>query len=85
MRKHTQNVLLDSGLFVGMLGLIGTGSIIYFVLPPGSRKDTFIALTRHEWGDIHFWIALGFTILVVIHLCLHFKWICSSYLKKRKS
>lgn len=84
MRKHTQNVFLDACLFIEMLALIGTGIILYFVLPPGSRQDTFVALTRHQWGDIHFWIAAVFTALILLHLVMHSKWVMSSYFKKNK-
>ncbi|HBQ60079.1 MAG TPA: hypothetical protein DD671_10775, partial [Balneolaceae bacterium] len=81
MRKHTQNVLLDVCLFVGFIGLIATGIILYFVLPPGSRQDTFAVLTRHQWGDIHFWIAAAFTAFIALHLTLHASWLKSSYFR----
>lgn len=84
MRKHTQNVFLNTGLFIEMLGLIATGVILHFVLPAGSRQETFGTLTRHQWGEIHFWIATVFTVFVVIHLCFHAKWISGSYFKNRK-
>ncbi|WP_395078613.1 DUF4405 domain-containing protein [Gracilimonas sp.] len=84
MRKHTQNVFLDAGLFIVMIALIGTGVVLHFVLPPGSRQEIFVGLTRHQWGELHFWIATLFTAFVVIHLWLHIKWISSSYFKKGK-
>ncbi|MCA9398174.1 MAG: DUF4405 domain-containing protein, partial [Candidatus Omnitrophica bacterium] len=57
------------------------------VLPPGSgggeifyagrRRsfDVFMGLTRHEWGDIHFYISIVFLILLLIHIILHWGWI----------
>jgi hypothetical protein len=32
-------------------------------------------MTRHEWGDIHFWIAVSLVAFVLLHLALHFGWI----------
>ena len=64
--------------------------MLKFILPPGSGRvemlfkesgrfektiDVFMGLTRHEWGQIHFYIALIFLILLIIHLVLHWKWI----------
>jgi cytochrome b561 len=84
MRKHTQNAYLDIILLIGMIGLIFTGVILHFILPPGSHQNTFIDLSRHEWGELHFWVAAIFTILIVIHLILHSKWIAGSYFKIKK-
>ena len=36
MKKITWNFIVDCGSLIAMLGLIVTGSIIKFVLPPGS-------------------------------------------------
>ena len=83
MRKHTQQVVIDGFLFVSMLALIGTGIVLEFILPPGSGQQLAVWLTRHEWGSVHFWIAVFFTASVLIHLCLHLKWIITSYFKKK--
>lgn len=32
-------------------------------------------LTRHEWGDIHYYLALGLMAILAFHLFLHWKWI----------
>jgi len=37
-------------------------------------------MTRHEWGDIHFYLAIGFVILMVVHIILHWSRI-KSYFK----
>jgi len=38
------------------------------------------SMTRHEWGDIHFYLAALFVILMVVHIILHWTWI-KSYFK----
>jgi hypothetical protein len=32
-------------------------------------------LTRHEWGNIHFWTAIGLMGALSLHLVLHWRWI----------
>lgn len=42
----------------------------------GSRPVTVVwGLSRHEWGSIHYWIALGLMGVLAVHLVLHWKWI----------
>ncbi|UCE98925.1 MAG: DUF4405 domain-containing protein [Planctomycetota bacterium] len=80
--------------FVNLLGLAFTGFIIKYILPPGTGgcgrlcrggcgrahiKD-FWSMTRHEWGDIHFYLAVLFVALMVVHLVLHWNWI-KNYVK----
>jgi hypothetical protein len=44
--------------------------------PPGSNKTLSLrGLTRHQWGDIHFWISLGLLVVIAVHLALHWNWI----------
>jgi hypothetical protein len=32
-------------------------------------------MTRHEWRNIHFYFALFFLTLMVVHILLHWSWI----------
>lgn len=42
----------------------------------GSRPITVVwGISRHEWGSIHYWIALGLMSVLAVHLLLHWKWI----------
>jgi hypothetical protein len=34
-----------------------------------------MGLTRHEWGNIHFWTAIGLMAALSLHLALHGRWI----------
>lgn len=87
MRKHSQNVIIDGILFLCLMVLLGTGLIMYWVLPAGSRGEVFLNYTRHEWGNLHFWVAMAFTIVIIFHLSLHFSWIVNSYrpFKKKRN
>ncbi|MBN1824925.1 MAG: DUF4405 domain-containing protein [Candidatus Eisenbacteria bacterium] len=76
MRKNDWNFLVDAAALAALLLLLSTGILIRYVLPAGSGH--FLALwgmDRHEWGTVHFWIAVVFLALMAIHLVLHWSWI----------
>ena len=41
----------------------------------GGGELTFWAISKHTWIDIHDWVAVALTVLVIIHVILHWKWI----------
>jgi hypothetical protein len=89
MKRATINFIVDLISFCNLLGLAFTGSIMKWVLPPGTggygrgfrggRGTAEIkylwSMTRHEWGAIHFYLALLFVALMVVHIILHWTWI----------
>ncbi|MDH4238329.1 MAG: DUF4405 domain-containing protein [Phycisphaerae bacterium] len=94
MKRGTLNFIIDLISFINMVCLAVTGFIIRYILPPGSgglghgfrggRETGQIkelwSMTRHEWGYIHFCLALLFVSLMVLHIVLHWGWI-KSYFK----
>lgn len=84
MRKHTQNVYIDIVSFICITLLLLTGILLRYILPQGSRGESFLGLTRHEWGDVHFWVAVVFAIIITIHLILHLPWIKAALFKQAK-
>jgi hypothetical protein len=76
------NFILDIGSFVCLLSLISTGVLLHFILPPRSGRLTIWNFTRHEWGDVHFYLASSFVALLTIHLFLHGHWIRNIFAKK---
>ena len=97
MKRSSVNFIIDLVAFLDILGLIVTGFIIKYILPPGSggrgrmlrggrgageEIRSLCSMTRHEWGDIHFYFAVVFTALVVVHIVLHWGWI-KAYVKSR--
>ncbi len=79
MRRLFDNLLIDVAAAALMIGMLSTGYILRFPLPPGSNKSlTLWGLTRHQWGDAHFWISLGLLAVILLHLCLHWQWIVIS-------
>jgi len=78
MRKDTLNYIVDLFALLVMLGMVGTGLLIKYQLPPGSRGGhgmTLWGLDRHEWGDVHFWLAVALAALLVLHVALHWTWV----------
>ncbi len=94
MKRNTLNFIVDLLSFILLIGLAVTGIIIKVVLPPGSgghgrelhggrggeHIKTLLSMSRHDWGDIHFYLSVVFVILMIMHIILHFKWI-TGYVK----
>lgn len=76
MQKTLINTLVDLAVAFILLGMLMTGYVIKFPLPPGTNKKWMLwGLTRHQWGEIHFWISAVLLVLIVVHICLHWTWI----------
>jgi hypothetical protein len=62
--------------------MILTGLIMRFALPPGSGNRRLLwSMGRHEWGDVHFWLAAAIGGVVLLHLALHWQWVCATVLR----
>ena len=83
MRKKTQNYILFVLLF--LLGLFQglSGFVMWLALPHGGGQgrggsvstETFWALSRDDWRNLHDWVAVALLVILIIHLILHWKWI----------
>jgi hypothetical protein len=82
LKRNTLNFLIDLASSLVVLGLIATGLLARYVLPPGSgSRRMLLGLGRHDWGDIHFWIACAGGALLLVHLALHWQWTCTTVLR----
>lgn len=64
--------LIDITAFALLVLLSSTGMLLHFVLPPRSGHEERIwEMSRHDWGEIHFYIAVTFFVVLVAHLFLH--------------
>ncbi|RIK67650.1 MAG: hypothetical protein DCC65_05835 [Planctomycetota bacterium] len=83
MRRAGLNYLVDLLTFVAILALICTGLILEYVLVPGTGGRgggggwELWRGTRHDWGDVHFYIAIGLATLLAVHVALHWAWVCA--------
>ena len=75
-------ILIDilGGAFLA--ALVITGGILRWHLPPGSGHaehghgpKLLLGMNRHDWGDVHFWLSVGFIVIMFIHLYQHRAWI----------
>ena len=79
MNRNRLNLFVDAVTAIGVLGLVTTGLLIYFVLPPavGQGRAVVVGMNRHDWGEVHFWIAMGVLLLLLVHMVLHWQWVCT--------
>jgi hypothetical protein len=75
MKKVTLNYWLDVIAFLEFAFLTSTGVLIEYSLPERSGRSTVWGLTRHEWGDYHFYIAIALFATLALHIVLHWNWI----------
>lgn len=90
LRRSTLTGVVDLAAFVGGVLLVATGFLMRYALPAGSGSlegfgtgpraaakpiTLMLGLTRHEWGEVHFWIAVGLMGILALHLLMHWRWI----------
>lgn len=76
MKRGTVNFSIDAVAFALLVLLATTGLLVHFTLPAGSGHfQTLWGMDRHDWGEVHFWIAMGFLGTLALHLVLHWQWI----------
>ena len=88
MRKTKVNLIIDALLLLSIAAIAGIGFLIKYVLVPGFKRWeiynrnvnlSFWDMDRHEWGTIHFIIALIFLALLILHIVLHWSMIINIY------
>jgi hypothetical protein len=91
MKRGSVNFVVDFISLVLLTALIVTGWIIRFILPPGTGGSgrllhdgagrehirTLFSMSRHQWGDVHFYLAVAFIVSMIVHVVLHWDWIKS--------
>ena len=81
--RTSVNLLVDLAAAALFLGMMATGYILWFTLPPGTNKSLSLwQLTRHEWGTVHAWISFGLIGALLLHLVLHWQWVVSVVRKR---
>ena len=79
MKKSDWQYLVDTLLFLSVVGIALIGFLMGFVIPkgPAAPESTkyFLGLHRHQWSNIHFYLSLAFVVFVIIHILLSWKWI----------
>lgn len=81
MHRNILNFVVDVVTLLTMLAMILTGLLIKFTLPPRRATGphrTLWGWDRHDWGDFHFWTAVALGALLLVHVALHWKWVCAT-------
>jgi hypothetical protein len=84
MKKWVQNYVLFIIMFMLALTQAVSGFLLWLAIPGGGYRggrgadlvdSTFLSWSRHNWIDLHDWVAVALVVMVIIHLILHWKWI----------
>jgi hypothetical protein len=77
--RQRLNFLIDVVTLVVMWAMLTSGLLIRYVLPPGTGRWLAVGgMNRHEWGDIHFYLALLLCAILLTHVSLHWQWVCTT-------
>jgi hypothetical protein len=83
MNRTVVNLVIDLAAAALFLGMLATGYVLWFSLPPGTNRALSLwGLTRHRWGDVHAWISFAFLGVLSAHVCLHWQWLVSVVRKR---
>lgn len=82
MNQFTVIKILDLLSFAALTLMLSTGIVLRFTLPPRSGGDEVWGLTRHDWGNIHYYLSVVFLLFMAAHLVAHAKFIKSVIIGK---
>jgi hypothetical protein len=73
MKKNTLNFWVDMLIFINFFTLIFTG-VLLRNFPSTLSGSTIVGVTRHDWVDLHWVLALSLILFIFTHLALHWNW-----------
>ena len=82
MDKPKFNLVIDVALFLCLMAMASLGLLVKYVLPSGldawvkygsNLQYSWLGWDRHDWGDIHLYLAFTLLILLVLHIILHWR------------
>lgn len=84
MDKPKLNFIIDALMFLCLMAIAGLGFLMKYTLPPGREvwarygrnvNLTWLGWDRHDWGQIHLYLAFTLLAILVLHLILHWSMI----------
>ena len=76
MKRPFWNLAVDLTVAALLVGMVATGYILTWPLPPGTNKSHSLwGLGRHQWGQVHIGISFGLLLAVAVHSVLHWSWV----------
>ena len=82
MDKSKLNFVIDALMFLCLMAMAGLGFLMKYVLPSGrdawakygsNLQLSWLGWDRHDWGDIHLYLAFTLLTLLVLHIILHWQ------------
>jgi hypothetical protein len=72
------NWFLDLALALSLLAAIWTAALLQFVFPAGAEGDgwSLLGWSKPHWSTFHFACLFFFTVLALVHVMLHWSWVC---------
>lgn len=84
--KNTPLKIINLLLFLGGSFLAGSGFLLAWRLPPGSRGGhglRILGMNRHEWGDWHLYAGIAIILLTILHMFYNRTWLEKIAARKR--
>jgi hypothetical protein len=78
-RRTLLNFVLDATLLLLFLGLGCVSAIIYFIFPAGPDSAGWMlwGADYRGWCDFQFGVLCAFAFAVLLHVMLHWDWVCT--------
>jgi hypothetical protein len=82
MDKPKLNFVIDALMFLCLMAMAGLGFLMKYLLPSGrdawakygsNRQFSWLGWDRHDWGDIHLYLAFTLLGLLALHVVLHWQ------------
>jgi hypothetical protein len=83
MKKVKVNFWMDTVIFINFIGVIFTGVLLHR-FPPELKENLILGVSRYDWGDLHWVLALSLIFLTIVHLFLHWGWLKGTFKKYLK-
>ena len=78
LNRAAINFLVDCLLLVVLVSVLGLSAVLEFVFPPGTQAAgwSLWGLGYDGWGRVRAGVLGVFVLCVLLHLILHWTWIC---------
>lgn len=78
MSRSSWNFLVDCILGTLLLSVLITSAVVRCVFPAGTKAEgwTVWGYGFDTWADFHFGALAVLAVVILIHLVLHWKWVC---------
>jgi hypothetical protein len=79
LSRTIANLLLDILLVLILCFLVGSACVVRFVFPPGTEAKGWMlwGMDYNAWTNFEFLTLCVILLAVVVHVMLHWNWVCS--------